>query len=221
MTDQPHPSYGTIIRLLVQLNKLTPLQVEHALRIQAKLTSYQPLLKILKDLKLVADQDVKEALSGTSSPIRIGDLLTELGYLSPDDLEAACRIQQESDTREKLGRILVKHNFIDEQVFIEVLSIQMGYPFIEPSLTNIDRTRCDKVPRNLLALHCFLPIKSEEGSIRVAFADPLDQEAVQSAKRYFGPGVTRSSPRNGPSAKLLSSCKSGKAAKPWRWTTPP
>ncbi len=190
MTDQPNPSYGTIIRLLVQCNKLTLKQVEHALRIQGKLTSYLPLLKILKDLKLVSDQDVKEALSGTTSPIRIGDLLTELGYLSPDDLEAACRIQQESDTKEKLGRILVKHNFIDEQVFIEVLSIQMGYPFIEPGLTNIDRARCDKMPRNQMARHCFIPIKSEDGTIRVAFADPLDQEAVQSAKRCFGGTIT-------------------------------
>ena len=153
MTAQPSQSYGTIIHLLLQVHKLTEQQVEHALRIQGKLTSYQPLLKILKDLKHITDQDVKEVLGKNTSPIRIGDLLTELGYLSPEDLEAACRIQKESDTREKLGRVLVKHNFIDEQVFIEVLSIQMGYPFIEPGLTNIDRAQCDKVPKNLLSGH--------------------------------------------------------------------
>ncbi len=190
MTDHSTEAHGTIIRLLLQVNKLTKQQVEHALRIQAKLTSFQPLLKILKDLKHITDQDVKEALGGTSSPIRIGDLLTELGYLSPEDLEAACRIQKESETKEKLGRVLVKHNFIDEQVFIEVLSIQMGFPFIEPGLNNIDRALCDRAPKNLMATHCFVPIRSEDGTVRVAFADPLDQEAVQNAKRCLGPTVT-------------------------------
>jgi type IV pilus assembly protein PilB len=127
MTTPPIDSYGTIIDLLLQLGKVTPAQVGHAARIQAKITTPQSLLKILKDLKYVTDQDVKEVLRETSASIRIGDLLIELGYISPEDLGAACRLQQESDISEKLGRILVKHNFIDEQVFIEVLSIQMGY----------------------------------------------------------------------------------------------
>jgi type IV pilus assembly protein PilB len=189
MTTASKGSYGTIIGLLLQVNKINRQQVEHAVRIQAKLTSFRSLLKILKDLKFVTDQDVKEALSATSSPVRIGDLLTELGYLSPDDLEAACRLQQESENREKLGRILVRHNFIDEQIFIEVLSIQMGYPFIEPGLNNVDRKLCSKVPKASMSSHCFIPIRSEDGAVRVAFADPLDQEALQVAKRYLGDTV--------------------------------
>ncbi len=186
MTTTPTDSYGTLIQLLLQMDKISGEQVKHAARIQAKLTTFQPLLKILKDLKFVTDQDVKEALHKTSSPIRIGDLLIELGYISQDDLEAACRLQEESDTSEKLGRILVKHNFIEEQVFIEVLSIQMGYPFIDPGLHNIDKQLCEKIPKNQMALHCFVPIKSDDDSVRVAFADPLDQDAVQTAKRFLG-----------------------------------
>ncbi|MBV5317064.1 MAG: Flp pilus assembly complex ATPase component TadA [Desulfobulbaceae bacterium] len=179
-------NYGTIISLLLEVNKVTRAQVEHAARIQAKLTSFRSLLKILKDLKFVSDQDVKEVLNKSSSSVRIGDLMIELGYISPEDLEAACRIQQESETHEKLGRILVKHNFIEEQVFIEVLSIQMGYPFIEPALNTIDKQLCDRIPKTLMLMHGFVPIKSDDGLVRVAFADPLDHEAVQAAKRLMG-----------------------------------
>ncbi|MBM9536735.1 GspE/PulE family protein [Desulfobulbus alkaliphilus] len=189
MTTALKESYGTIIDLLLQTNKVNRQQVEHAVRIQAKLTSFRPLLKILKDLKFVTDQDVKDTLSKTSAPIRIGDLLTELGYLSPEDLEAACRLQKEDENREKLGRILVRHNFIDEQAFIEVLSIQMGYPIIEPALNNIDKKMCSKVPRASMISHGFIPLRSEDGMVRVAFADPLDQEALQVAKRYLGAGI--------------------------------
>ncbi len=186
MTKIPTDNYGPLIHLLLESDKITHKQVEHASRIQDKITTFQPLLKILKELKSVTDQDVKEALRASTSPIRIGDLLTELGYISQEDLDAACRLQQESDSSEKLGRILVKYNFIDEQVFIEVLSIQMGFPFVEPGLNNIDKKLCAKIPKNQMATHCFVPIKSDDGSVRVAFADPLDPDAMQTVKRFLG-----------------------------------
>ena len=49
MTTTPTDSHGTLIRLLLQMHKITPEQVEHAARIQAKLTAFRPLLKILKE----------------------------------------------------------------------------------------------------------------------------------------------------------------------------
>ncbi|ADW16229.1 type II secretion system protein E [Desulfobulbus propionicus DSM 2032] len=188
----PSTITSPIIRLLREAGKVTPAQVEHAARVQAKLTTFQPLLKILKDLKSITDQDVKEILRASSSPIRIGDLLVELGHISPDDLDSAIRLQRESDSQEKLGQVLVRHNFIEEQTFIEVLSIQMGYPFIEPGLNNIDKARCVKIPKALMTTHGFVPIKSDDGSIRVAFADPLDQEALQVARRFLGTGIVPS-----------------------------
>ena len=189
MTKTPIENPGSIIKLLLEVKKVTAKQVEHAIRIQQKLSAFQPLLKILKELKFVTDQDVKETLRQTSSSIRIGDLLTELGYISPEDLESAIRIQKESDSREKLGRVLVKHNFIDEQAFIEVLSIQMGYPFVEPALNTVDKKLCEKVPKNQMLSHSFIPIKSDDASIWVAFADPLDQEAMQIARRHLGTNI--------------------------------
>ena len=189
MTKTPVENLGPIIKLLLGVKKITTKQVEHATRIQQKLSAFQPLLKILKELKFVTDQDVKETLRQTSSSIRIGDLLTELGYISPEDLESAIRIQKESDSREKLGRILVKHNFIEEQAFIEVLSIQMGYPFVDPALNAIDKKLCEKIPKNQMLAHSFIPVKSDDNTIWVAFADPLDQEAMQIARRHLGTNI--------------------------------
>lgn len=186
MSPSPEESYSTIIRLLLEAKRLDTAQVLHAERVRAKLTSYQPLLKVLKDLKFINDQDVKEVLRSTTSVIRIGDLLVDLGHISPEDLESAIRLQKESDTQEKLGQVLVRHNFIEEQAFIEVLSIQMGYPFVEPALNNIDRERCDKIPKSLMTTHAFVPIKTDDGTVRVAFADPLDQDTLQTVRRFLG-----------------------------------
>ncbi|WP_035245830.1 GspE/PulE family protein [Desulfogranum mediterraneum] len=180
-----------IVGLLIEAAIITPGQLEHATRIQEKLSSFQPLLKILKELDYVSDKEVKSTIQAAAHSIRIGDLLTELGYISPDDLDAACRLQQESEPKDKLGTILVKHNFINEQLLMKVLSIQMGFPLVEPSLASLDRQLCRKVPQKLMKSHCFLPIhKEEDGSVKVAFGDPLDQEAIEIARRFLGGKIT-------------------------------
>ncbi len=189
-TTTPSSETPPIVDLLVKKGVITRQQLEHGQRIQQKLSSFQPLLKILKELKILDDKKINVCLREAAHKIRIGDLLTELGYISPDDLDAACRIQQESQSKDKLGTVLVKHNFIQEQLLIELLSIQMGFSLVEPSLATIDRTLCSKVPQKVMQEHSFLPIGKEAGGkVKVAFADPLDQTAIDTAKRFLGAAI--------------------------------
>ena len=190
MRMEPPFSYTPIVNLLIKKRVITQQQVEHGVRVQQKLSSFQPLLKVLIELKVVDNEVINQTIRSAAHDIRIGDLLTELGYIFPNDLDAACRIQQESQSKDKLGTILVKHNFIQEQLLIEVLSIQMGFPLVEPSLAALDRNLCRKVPQKTMKTHTFLPIKKEaDGKVKVAFADPLDQEALDIAKRFLGASI--------------------------------
>ncbi len=190
MRMEPPFSYTPIVNLLIKKRVITQQQVEHGVRVQQKLSSFQPLLKVLIELKVVGNEVINQTIRSAAHDIRIGDLLTELGYISHDDLDAACRIQQESQSKDKLGTILVKHNFIQEQLLIEVLSIQMGFPLVEPNLAALDRNLCRKVPQKTMKTHTFLPIKKEaDGKVKVAFADPLDQEALDIAKRFLGASI--------------------------------
>ncbi|MBM9615066.1 Flp pilus assembly complex ATPase component TadA [Desulfobulbus rhabdoformis] len=213
MSSSLNENFSTVVRLLLESKRITPAQVQHAERVRSKLTSYQPLLKVFRDLKFISDQDVKDVLRSATSTIRIGDLLVELGHISPEDLESAILLQRESDTKEKLGQVLVRHNFIEEQAFIEVLSIQMGYPFIEPALNNIDRARCEKFSKTLMATHAFIPIKTDDGTVRVAFADPLDSEALETARRFLGQNIVPAIAQSSAILKtldLLADKKSGR-----------
>jgi len=179
-----------IVDLLVKSGTISAKQVEHARRVQQKLSSFTPLLKVLKDQEVVNDQIIKKIIQEATHSIRIGDLLVELGYISNDDLDAAIRIQKSTDTKDKLGAILVKHNFIPEKLLIEVLSIQMGFSLVQPNLAAIDRSLCQKVPTKIMRANAFIPImKNEDGSIKVAFADPLDQEAIDVAQKYLSARV--------------------------------
>jgi len=160
--------------------------VRYAERIGEKLATRQPLLNILKDLKLITDDTVRETIQKTKSTVRIGELLVELGYLAPDDLQAAFNIQKETETSLRIGEILVKYNFIDSRLFNRILSIQLGYTVVQPTLAAVDRDLTSRVSVKLLKKHNFLPLKTKDGATVVAFHDPTDQESIGVAKKLFG-----------------------------------
>jgi len=121
--------------------------------------------------------------------IRIGDLLIELGLITADDLQTALSIQKEEIPRKKLGEVLVEHNFLEEQKLIEVLSLQMGYLYIEPEFVHIDRVLFSKGLVPSYQSHNFIPIRVEEDEILIAIADPLDHNDIDEARRLFGPYI--------------------------------
>ncbi|MFC1881219.1 secretion system protein E, partial [Thermodesulfobacteriota bacterium] len=121
-----------IVDLLLQEKLVAPKQIEYATRVQDKLDTPRSLLEVLKDLKLIAEDQIKKVVKDTRLPMCIGTILAELGYIKPDDLQRALNIQADEKNSRKLGEILLEHHLIDEQVLIEMLSLQMGFPLVEP-----------------------------------------------------------------------------------------
>jgi type IV pilus assembly protein PilB len=186
MTENTKKKYGEIVSLLIESKALLEKDVQYAERIRSKLTVQQPLLNVLKDLKLISDETVRDTIQNTHLTIRIGELLVELGYLAPDDLMAAFNIQKETEKDLKLGEILIKYNFIDEKLFNRILSIQLGFPLVDPTITEVDKDLVARAPLKTLTNQMFLPLKTESGATIVAFNDPTDKEALLAARRLFG-----------------------------------
>lgn len=188
--EKVQEEYGEIVTLLLKSKKVTRKQVDYAKRIHGKLATPVPLLHVLKDLEYVNDEMVREAMVEGSASIRIGELLLELGHLSQTDLASAFNIQKEREKGLKLGEILVKYNFIEERLFNSILSMQLGYPVIEVSLSKIDKNRFQKVPLQFAQKHLFLPIHTDDKNLIVAFGDPLDESSIKTAKKCFGPNIS-------------------------------
>ncbi|WP_163338338.1 GspE/PulE family protein [Desulfopila sp. IMCC35008] len=182
--------YGELVAILMASGVVKEKDINYAERIRDKLTSPQPLLNILKDLGLVNDDKVREIIRETKHSIRLGDLLVELGYLTADDLTAAFNIQQESENELKIGEILVKYNFIDGRQIDRILSIQLGYPLIQPTIAMVDRDLVRRIPFKTIVKHQFLPIRNSERVLLIAFNDPTDSEALLAARRLFGEKIT-------------------------------
>ena len=186
MATKKSSEYGEIASLLLQSGMVSENQIKHAERIRAKLATPTPLLNVLKELGDVSEEMVRKVMMDTRLTIRIGELLVELGHLSEDDLNAAFNIQKEREQELRLGEILIKYNFIDEKVFNRVLSIQLGFPLLDINLSLVDKTLVSRVPIKIIIEHQFLPIKSSDNAVLVAFADPLNKKSIEVATRYLG-----------------------------------
>lgn len=178
---------GNIIGALIDAGYITEEQAQYAHRIHTKLPTPKTVLEVLKELKQITDEQIREAIKDHRVEMRIGRLLVELGRLSQADLNAAFSIkEEEQNSKRKLGEILVDHNFIDERKLIEVLSMQMGFPYIDPQFTKIDAELYRKVPPKWYEDHRLIPVRREKDKVLVAFADPLDKHELDAAKNFFG-----------------------------------
>lgn len=181
--------FGEIVGILLREGYLTKKQVEYAARVHSKVHTSKTMLSIIKELKYITDEHIRKTIRENLSAVRIGDLLVELGLISHSDLEAGLSLQAEEKPKKKLGEVLVNHNFIDEHKMIEVLSLQLGFPFVEPEFTEIDRELFSRATINVYETHHFIPIRREGDKILVAFADPLDHRDIERADNIFNKKV--------------------------------
>lgn len=161
-------------------------QMAYAGRIQSKLPSHRSMLSVLKELGHVTNEQVAETVRSNLGAIRIGDLLVDLGLIDKNDLDVALALQAEETPRRKLGEVLVDRHFIEEKKLIEALSLQLGYPIMDPEFAEIDRQLFARVPVAVYRTHHFIPMLRNAGVVTVAFADPLDLRDLDEARQAFG-----------------------------------
>jgi type IV pilus assembly protein PilB len=188
--DPPDPPAMDLFDLLVAGGFLTSEQLSYAKRIQSKLETSRSTLDVLKELKFVSEDQIRETIRRNQTPVALGNLLVELGHITAADLRVALSIQAEKKPRQRLGEILLERRLIDERRLIELLSLQMGFPYVEPDFTEIDPGLFGRVPPKWYENHSFLPVRIENGRPLIAFADPLDKEDQQAAAEVFGSGFT-------------------------------
>ena len=182
--------YGELMAILMEEGLLTEKQVKHAARVGSKLVHPKSLLDIVKELEYVTDEQVWGAIRKHKVSMRLGALLVELGLIGQEDLESAFSIQKKEGAGKKLGEILISHHFIKEQKLLEVLSLQLGHPFVEPRFTKVDMSLLDVVPKSLRDKHVFLPIsRLEDGKVLTAFVDPMDIDDIEDAGSIFTEGI--------------------------------
>ncbi|MBW2580664.1 MAG: type II secretion system ATPase GspE [Deltaproteobacteria bacterium] len=132
---------------------------------------------------------------------RLGDVLVEQGWLSPEALEEGLDAQAENG--ERLGQVLVQQKKITEQELLNALALQLDLEVME----SIDDKELrfdlvEQLPIQYLKKHEIFPFQSEDGTLRIAVNDPLDLEVLDDLRILYGQNEIR--PVLVPAREILS-----------------
>ncbi len=110
---------------------------------------------------------------GTATRRMLGEILVDMGCVTPEDVKGALHSQMGGDQR-KLGDILIEKELVSAEDITNALSEQYGFPVVDIDSLDVPRDVLGRVPENLARQHNILPIEMSGGKLTVAIADPLD-----------------------------------------------
>ena len=132
---------------------------------------------------------------------RLGDVLVEQGWLSPEALEEGLDAQAENG--ERLGHVLVQQKKITEQELLNALALQLDLEVresIDDKELRFDLV--EQLPIQYLKKHEIFPFQSEDGTLRIAVNDPLDLEVLDDLRILYDQNEIR--PVLVPAREILS-----------------
>ncbi len=120
----------------------------------------------------------------TLVPERLGKVLTAAKLITEDQLQKALLVQKKDGGR--LGSILIKLSFIEEDRLLKFLSQQYGIPAIDLTKIQIDPAVTKLVPAEVVLKYHVIPIKRSGATLSLAMVDPTDVFAVDDIKFMTG-----------------------------------
>lgn len=103
---------------------------------------------------------------------RLGDSLIDAGILTQEKLAAA--LVEQKRAGEKLGATLTRLGFCTDEEIIEVLSDQMGIPFVRLDRTVISQDAIALLNKESAKKYKVVPLYKTNNILNIAMADPLD-----------------------------------------------
>lgn len=116
--------------------------------------------------------------------MQLGELLVTSGIISQAQLEEA--LQQQRDTRQRLGEIFLEKSFITEKVLAEVLEFQLGFPLVHLYNVDIDPQAVKLLPEEAAREYEVIPIALVKNKLQVALIDPLNFSVIEQLQLITG-----------------------------------
>jgi len=115
--------------------------------------------------------------------IRLGQLLVQQKLISQEQLMFALEEQRRSGR--KLGRILVDNAFISDENVCQMLGKQLGLPFINLKLYNINPDLINRLSENQARRLRAMVLEERDGALLVGMGDPTDLIAFDELGRIL------------------------------------
>ncbi|MHB8571833.1 MAG: GspE/PulE family protein [Candidatus Dormibacteria bacterium] len=124
------------------------------------------------------------ALSVSTTRKRIGDRLLEAGLITQDQLDQA--LQQQQDTSQPLGEVVVGLGLVDEDAVTRVLGEHLHAPVMNLRHEMVEEDAATLIPEEYARRHLVLPVSFADGQLRVAMADPGDLSRLNDLRVMTG-----------------------------------
>jgi type IV pilus assembly protein PilB len=117
--------------------------------------------------------------------VRIGEMLVEMGLVTPQQVEHALSRQRE--TRKRLGEQLVDDGAISALALSRALATKFGVDFVDLTQTQIDPAAANLVPDRTCRRYGALPIGFvDDNTLLVAMTDPANIFALDDLRMLTG-----------------------------------
>ena len=119
-----------------------------------------------------------------ATELLMGELLVGTGCVTDAQREWALQVQQRTGSR--IGEILTHAGLLHEGHLLAALSRQLGLPLTDPTISGPTPKALAAVPAEIVQRVRVIPLEIREGTLTVATADPLDEEALGAVSRAAG-----------------------------------
>jgi type IV pilus assembly protein PilB len=170
--------------LAYNLDLITESDLDQMVRIKS---GHRTIGEILCDINSLNVEDLNRILIKYDKQLKLGDILIKQGLIDEKQYQTA--LQEQNQTRKKLGTILVDRKFITTEQLYLALSRQFNIPF-----SNLGGLEFDSRQRRILTgvmgekyarKHTMLPLSLRGDRLQVGISDPRNRNAIESLKTVY------------------------------------
>jgi len=115
---------------------------------------------------------------------KLGEILVDLGYISPAQLEEA--LQEQQRTGGLIGEVLLRLGYVNADHIAEARAEQYDVDYEKVTPESVQPEAVAKVPLTLAKSLQVLPLRIEDNKLVVAMVNPLDVDAIDVLQRHTG-----------------------------------
>lgn len=101
---------------------------------------------------------------------RLGDILVEMGAVTPDRIDTAMKLQ--SSTSKRMGQILLEKEWVSQQDLLKALSVQLDLPMVTLRPGTYDPSIASTIPKEMAARLTVLPLYRVHKVLVIATPNP-------------------------------------------------
>lgn len=135
--------------------------------------------------------------------LRIGDILVEKGYVTPDQMNQALAWQKEHRDK-RVGQILMELGFVSESQVLDALASRLHLNIVDVAQLSVDLQAVGKVSREVCEKNLILPVSLQGHNMEIVTNDPLNYFALEEVRQQTGCQLEISLSEEEPLRKAIS-----------------